>query len=342
MHALRVPSLLWSVLALWGSAVGCSMNEPADAGQLGYPLDDVLRLDHIQVKGTHNSYHLRPNDEPAVPWDYDMPTITDQLELYGVRQIELDFWYDREEETFEVFHAALFDPETTCGSLASCLGEVNDWSAVNPDHLPVFALLEVKNSQTEEVTADPEGFIRRFEEEIEGIFGRERLLTPAEVKGDAATLQEAVAEGWPTLGEVRGQVVVVVWDEGPITTTYSHDNSHLDDRLMFVRGRTDFGFGVVSAKDDITGGDGYERAVAEVERGVLVRTRADTDGNEALAGDMSRFEQALEAGCHMISTDFPRGTEHEGYVIDMPEGGPVRCNPRRAPPECTSDALERF
>lgn len=329
---------------LVAGAAGCPMPAEPDGGPAypSYPLDDELRLDHVQVKGTHNSYHLRPNEEPAAPWDYDMPTLTDQLELHGVRQIELDFDYDAQGGTFDVFHIALVDPVSTCDTLALCLGEVATWSDDNPGHLPVWVLLEVKNSETNDVTDDPDTFIERFEQQVEDAFGRDRLLTPADVKGEAATLQEAVAGGWPTLGEVRDKVMVVIWDEGSFGTTYSHGDSHLDDRLMFVRGRTEFGFGVFTKEDDLRDDGASERAADDIASGFLVRTRADTDGREAVDGDLSRFEQALASGCHMISTDFPRGTEHEGYVIDMPEGAPARCNPVTAPADCTSAALENL
>ena len=63
----------------------------------GYPLDQTLRVNHIQAKGTHNSYHLR-SPEPADPsHDYDQPSLTDQLELYGIRQVELDVHYIADE-----------------------------------------------------------------------------------------------------------------------------------------------------------------------------------------------------------------------------------------------------
>ena len=52
--------------------------------------DHLLRLNHLQMKGTHNSYHLRPDPLVAPDWDYDMPTLTEQLTVHGVRQVELD------------------------------------------------------------------------------------------------------------------------------------------------------------------------------------------------------------------------------------------------------------
>ena len=42
----------------------------ADTPEVHYPLDDVLRINHIQSKGTHNSYHVRPPAavSPQAPW----------------------------------------------------------------------------------------------------------------------------------------------------------------------------------------------------------------------------------------------------------------------------------
>ncbi len=68
--------------------------------------DDVLRMNQIQVIGTHNSYHagLTPseskllaskNPRAAEALDYRHPPLPSQLEA-GVRQVELDVYYDPE------------------------------------------------------------------------------------------------------------------------------------------------------------------------------------------------------------------------------------------------------
>src|SRR5258707_801357 len=66
---------------------------------------DGLRLDQIQVIGTHNSYHLAPDSvamglmRAVVPKeadanDYSHATLTEQLQRIGVRQLELDLFLD--------------------------------------------------------------------------------------------------------------------------------------------------------------------------------------------------------------------------------------------------------
>ena len=44
-----------------------------------YPLDDVLRFNHGQVLGTHNSYHLMPEQQTVPDWEYEHPPLDVQL-----------------------------------------------------------------------------------------------------------------------------------------------------------------------------------------------------------------------------------------------------------------------
>jgi hypothetical protein len=72
-------------------------------------LHECLRLDQIQVIGTHNSYHLQPlepyrtilfallgNFDPlgSIAWDYAHLPLDEQFASQGIRQIELDVFAD--------------------------------------------------------------------------------------------------------------------------------------------------------------------------------------------------------------------------------------------------------
>lgn len=143
--------------------------------------DRCIRLNEIQVLGTHNSYHLAPTsavtklfDNKKPGWSenlqYSHRPLTEQFEELGIRQIELDIFADpegglyaeptgavhtneeqfiRPEEMmdpgFKVLHVPDIDYRTTCQTLKSCLSEVRDWSLSNPNHLPILILLEVKD-----------------------------------------------------------------------------------------------------------------------------------------------------------------------------------------------------
>ncbi len=144
-------------------------------------LASLIRINDIQVLGSHNSYHLRPQPlvyttlnllsaELAESIDYSHLPLAVQLGVYGIRQLELDvfadpdggLWSSRaalpvidlpaesgiaelDEPGFKVLHTQDFDFETTCFSLSSCLTEVNEWSLANPSHLPVMILIEMKD-----------------------------------------------------------------------------------------------------------------------------------------------------------------------------------------------------
>ena len=83
------------LLPLWLWASGCSTNSATSS----------VRLNQIQVIGSHNSYHLRAHDslrallmkrdpEAAKGLDYAHPPLPEQLSRLGIRQIELDCFAD--------------------------------------------------------------------------------------------------------------------------------------------------------------------------------------------------------------------------------------------------------
>ncbi|MCF7973773.1 MAG: phosphatidylinositol-specific phospholipase C1-like protein, partial [Phycisphaerae bacterium] len=66
-----------------------------------------------------------------------------------------------------------------------------------------------------------------------------------------------------------------------------------------------------------------------VEKGYLVRTRADADTQEARRGETARREAAFASGAHVISTDYyrPDPRFNTGYHVTLPGGGAARWNP---------------
>ena len=62
---------------------------------------DALRLNQLQLRGTHNSYHQRPALVLHATHDYQQPSLTDQLTIHGIRQFELDVHLSAE-GSFEV------------------------------------------------------------------------------------------------------------------------------------------------------------------------------------------------------------------------------------------------
>ena len=325
--ALR--GLLWpALLALWLGACGEEDDSP-------YVLDHLLRANHLQVKGTHNSYHLDPGFN-VKPWSYDHLPLDRQLGEQGVRQLELDIYWDLALKEFRVYHVPMLDEKTTCKLLSDCLRTVKKWSDENPLHLPIFILVEPKDD------ADPFPFANPYvvlEQAMLKVIPRGKVITPDDVRGTHATLVQAVEKsGWPTLERSRGKLILSLLADAKMRKNYTSGEKHLNERLMFVTGAEGKPFGVVVNHNDPR--SSLAKIKAAVGKGLLVRTRADSGSEEPAKGDYSKLEAALASGAHYISTDYPGKVAKYNYVVEIPGGTPARCNPINAPSACTSAALE--
>ena len=354
------------------------------------PAGPTVRMNEVQVLGSHNSYHLRPapevleavaalaGEELAASFDYQHRPLTEQLEDFGIRQLEIDVYADPEggrfaqrpaaelvglpvesgepaleEPGFKVIHQVDVDFRSSCLTFVACLGEVDAWSEENPDHAPIMIMVEAKEQSLAEATAgvvdlsqlgveltEVVDFDRatfdRLEAEILTVFDESELITPDDVRAEAATLEEAVLAGdaWPTLQEAAGKVLLSLVNLGPTRDVYVGDAANLEDRLMFTsseEGRPDAAF--IRVDDPVAEGD---RITELVEGGYLVRTRTDVPGIDAPADDTTRRDAAIESGAQYLSTDYYVAEPLLGndYEVDLPGEAPVRCNPVNAPEGC--------
>jgi hypothetical protein len=324
-----------------------------------YPRDDMLRVSDIWSIGTHNSYHLRsplyPNGPPH-DFDYAHEPLDVQLDEQGVRKFELDVFWDAEEEFFHVHHFNFFDQNSNCTPLTMCLEVVRDWSLAHQGHHPIFIFIEPKglffpsmpNVISDEPICDrPDHVICHYDEldaEIRSVLdppgGPDILLTPDEVRGTNTTLREAILmDGWPTLREARGQIVVVMLDEGIDRAGYVEGHASLAGRAMFVtsqEGRDDAA--VLKIDGPVSG---FDRIQGLVALGYVIRTRADSL-DDAQANDTTNRDAALASGAQVISTDYPvPGILENGYFAAIPGGTPSGCNPITTfGIECVSEDIE--
>jgi len=349
MHPLTL-SLVLALVAVW------------------VPGQESLRLNQVQLIGTHNSYHLEP-DSPLVrmfsmwriEWKYSHLPLAQQFAELGVRQIELDVWSDPEggrfaspvgagrgvvleglgEPGFKVLHVPDVDYRSTVPTLRAALIEVRRWSMAHPRHLPILVLIEVKSRGA----PDPLGLgfvqpppitaadLDALDAEIRDVLPDELLLTPDEVRAGDETLREALAaRGWPRLDDVRGRVMCALDNTGREKRLYLKGRPSLQGRAMFADSRPDDAHAGFAKVNDPVANAALIRQL--VQAGLLVRTRADVHTREARAGDTARRDAALASGAHFISTDFPApvpevvGTD---YAVVMPGGRHARCNPVSGP-----------
>ena len=352
----------------------------------GYPLDDRLRFDQVQVLGSHNSYHRHGRPELfqalleivpplAIAWDYEHLPLAEQFETQGIRQIELDVWADPQgglyarrpvlsfvgldpasgipaldEPGFKILHVAELDFESTCWTFVECLENVRDWSLAHPGHVPLFILVEAKDDPTPDLfqlgfgTPVPIGpaELDALDEEIRSVFAPGHVVTPDEVRGDHATLLEAIQErgGWPTLGELRGRIVFGLDNGGDKKRDYIAGHPSLRGRILFTSSEPpEPEAAFVKLNDPIGDGPRIRELVAQ---GFVIRTRADADTEQARTGDTTDREAALASGAQFVSTDYPVPNPDfgTGYLVAIPDGTSARCNPISAPSECSSLDVE--
>jgi len=236
------------------------------------------------------------------------------------------------------------DPDTTCLTLVSCLLAVRDWSDANPGHSPIAILIEAKDTDFFVPVLPPvvpidAALFRDLDDEIRSVFPDERILLPDDVRGDHATLEDAIlADGWPAVGDVRGKVLFLLDNGGAKRDVYRDGALALEGRVLFTNsfpGEPDAAF--VKMNDP----ESDPTLIPElVQAGYLVRTRADADTVQAREDDPTRRDAALASGAHWVSTDYadpdPRLSD---YFVELPGGGVLRCNPVNAPGFCRDEAF---
>ncbi len=146
------------------------------------PAGDLLRLNELQMIGTHNSFHqaappeehqllVDMNPEQAAQRTYSHPGLGTQLNDELVRQIELDVFADASGGLYatpalrtatdqgpyladipamakpgtKVLHEQDVDYHSVCPTLVGCLADVKSWSDEHPSHVPVAINIQFKD-----------------------------------------------------------------------------------------------------------------------------------------------------------------------------------------------------
>ncbi len=218
-----------------------------------------------------------------------------------------------------------------------CLAEIRAWSDAYPQHAPLLVYLELKDSDVDRISPDYGELVDRWPEieaAIDASLGRDRLLTPDDVRGDHATLRDALAaDGWPTMLTARGRVVFCILNGDPHRAAYLADAPALAGRLMFV-GSGSEDDPVAAYFKDVSA----DRARELAERGFV--TTANVDGADADPEGLDAGWQAMrDAGLHHLATDLAwPGATVSGRWLDLSPG----CNPITAPEGCAEGWVDPY
>ncbi|WP_443937573.1 Ca2+-dependent phosphoinositide-specific phospholipase C [Pedobacter sp. MW01-1-1] len=297
---------------------------------------------------------------------YNHPDFSTQLNA-GLRSLELDVYYDPtgnrftkpaayellkqkgitdlasfdslslKKPGFKLLHMSDIDFRTHYPTYEMGLKDLKKWSDAHPSHTPIFIMVESKDSampllpNSAKVLPFDERAFAELDSVTLAILGKDKIITPDDVRRDYKTLQEAVlANNWPTVKSSLGKFVFLLLPSaGGISSenTYIKDHPNLENRAMFVQseiGQPNAAFllldNAIVRKKDIQ---------EAIKLGYLVRTRSDIETYEAKVNDTTRAQAAFESGAQVISTDFFQkgntyGTE---YQVKMPNGKATRINP---------------
>jgi len=303
------------------------------------------------------SWLNRIDTKTAEALDYSHPPLTTQLNL-GLRLFELDIFYDPEgnlyqdplgdawlfrDESFstkhsqalqmpgfKVLHAQDVDFRSHCITLAECLSEMVRFSTENPSHVPIVITFNLK-SQTIELPGFtvPLPFnqtaLKALQKTIIDHLGLARIFRPTELQGRWTSLAAAVENnGWPLIETLRGKFLLVLDESEETLSPYSALLATPGPHIFFKTppmGHPDAA--ILILNDPIQQSAKIRQAV---NKGYLVRTRADADTLEARINDSTRRDAAFSSGAQLISTDYYQADPRfEGlYEVRFENGGYVQ------------------
>ena len=333
---MRVSIWIFTLMILTAPLAGCFGNYSEDSNDEDSE-STPLRINHIQVKGTHNSYHEKPNGPTIRAYDYSHEPLNVQAEEFDVRQFELDVWWSPG-QNLRVYHNQ-YDQGTTCSTLRGCLDTLLSWSDSNPSHVPLMIWIEPKEwsytAADSVLVMQTQSMLEDLEEQIKLAWPEEKTITPDQVRGEHPDLSSAItSDGWPLLESSRGKAIFILLGGGDLRADYHSNYPNLEGATMFTMSVKDTPEAAIFSNTNPLG-DGDE--ITElVKAGYIVRSRADdAEDGEADNNETERRDAAIAVGAHSISTDYPTQVSGLEYWVDLP----IRCNPISAPADCTVDSL---
>jgi hypothetical protein len=309
------------------------------------PMDRLVRLNQLQVVGSHNSYHLLAtqderdlrrsfigDEEDGLEYAHDPLAV--QFSRQEVRQIELDVFDDPEGGLYaeplirqvtgggplspamsragmKVLHVQDVDYHSNCLTLKACLGSVKRWSDAHRGHAPIAILLELKDTplvigNIDFVDPPP------FDEAALNRLDREiRSVFPA----NRMITPDSVRGSRATLEEavLRDGWPTLGQSRGKVIFLMDNGDPYRSRYLTghpSLRGRVLFTNSEPGQPDAAflkrNDAVGSQTEIQGlVEQGYVVRTRADADTVEARTDDPTVRRAALRSGAQWVSTDYP-------------------------------------
>ncbi|MES2621785.1 MAG: Ca2+-dependent phosphoinositide-specific phospholipase C [Bacteroidota bacterium] len=323
------------------------------------------RPDERVLKFLVSKAKLLGKENNPVAIDYGHLPFDSQFTYYNVRGLEIDIcndpkgglFYKRKlnafvrgvkqksgiadlkKPGFKVLHIKDVDYETNYYTFKKSLVALKKWSDENPNHLPLFINIESKDGSP----ASQSGVLRFFgfkrdipfdlsacdsiDAEIKSVFGDDlkNILTPDRLRGNFPSLEAmATSNAWPMLNDCRGKIIFIM--EGGAVPNYILNYPSLKGRAVFVYSEPGQPEAAFVKRNSAT--RDKEKIKDLVKLGYIIRTRSDAETWEARDNDYTDFNNALEGGAQIISTDFYKAdTRFSTFHVQFSKGEPGRANP---------------
>lgn len=299
------------------------------------------------------------SEDLAYGIDYSHVSIIEQMNM-GLANLEIDIYADAEggkyahpkgldwvknqgqeydpekqmiEPGFKILHIQEIDFRSHYLTLKNCLQDLKKWSDQHPGHQPVFITMNAKDQAIEkEGFTVPEKFTAAVLDQLDRVIldelGKDKLITPDQVRGKYSTLEKAVLQqNWPTLHEAKGKFIFVLDENDEKRTTYIQGHPSLKGRVLLANAEPGTPEAAILILNDPK--KEANRIQELVKKGYIVRTRADANTEQARKNDRSQFEAARKSGAQIITTDYYLKSTHfaSDYEVSFDGNSYFRANP---------------
>ena len=308
-------------------------------------LANEMRLNHIQIIGTHNSYHIEPqkeilaalnsmhHEDLSFSLQYTHPSMREQLGIQNIRHLELDVFYDPEGNHyskrkglelvgihapkipelslpgFKVLHIQDLDFLTQCILLTKCLQDIKKWSDENPQHLPIFINIEPKFQSIEGTPAIDFTVPLPIDEHF--LKDLDQEITSV-IPREKILTPDDVRGSYSTLEKALLETGWPLLHQVLGKFIFIFDNSG-DGRDLYLKMHPGLQDAVLFTTAKAVGlpesaiffEGDLARIPSLVRSGYIVRTRADGGPKDAQQNNVVGRDAALSSGAHLVDTDYP-------------------------------------
>lgn len=295
--------------------------------------DSTEPLNAFAYIGTHNSCHTCAvfGGLCIKPFQYTHASLGDQLRM-GIRHIELDIWYNRTLQQWEIWHEVVDPLANSHFLLVDSLSVLHQWSCANREHFPININLDIKggyrcctsflvpfvvgrglggaHKQDEvperlkccAIDVDAREAFACLDQEIRSVWQKPAcFFEPARVLTNGQmSVGDAIAQnGWPAARELKGSALFFLNIYGPKEDLQEEaagfcfwPRSHYDNH------------------DHIYHENGCMSQVPD-----QIRNRNAIGRTFVEEGDKEELENKIKAGCVLLSSDSPASYGHHSVLL---------------------------